>query len=83
MINYPQVYIAIAIVVLAIISIFVIYVGKNRKQKKPSGLAYFALLLVILGMFFEDRLPAYGLMGAGALLAVIGIIRDLRTSKGI
>lgn len=83
MINTTQIYIAIAIIVLAAIAAFVIYVGKSKKQKKPSKLAYFALLLVILSMFFEDRLPAYSLMGAGVLLAVIDIIRNLKTTKEV
>ena len=81
MIGTTQIYIAIAIIVLGAIVVSVVYVVKNEEQRKPSKLAYAALLSVILGMFFENSLIAYSLMGAGVLLAAIGIVRDLRATK--
>jgi len=74
-----QIYLAISITVLAIIAILVIIVGKKKQQKRPSKLALFAFFLVIVGIFFVDnRLIGYGFIGAGVLVAIIDIIRNLK-----
>jgi len=72
-----QIYLAIAIIVLAIIAILVIIVGKKRQQKRPSKLALFSFFLIIAGIFFgENRLIGYGLIGAGVILAIIDIFKN-------
>lgn len=74
-----QIYLAISIIVLAIIAILVIIVGRKKQQKRPSKLALFAFFLVIVGIFFGDtRLIGYGFIGAGVLVAIIDIIRNLK-----
>ena len=77
MINTPEVYIAISIVVLLAIAVIVIFVRK--KQVKPrSSLAMLGMTLVVLGIIFisEGRLISYSFMGAGVLVSVIDIIRN-------
>jgi len=72
-------YIAISVVALAIIAIFVIYIMKKKPRKQPSKLAMFGMLLVVMGIIFgDDPLIGYGFIGAGVLLAVIDIIRNLK-----
>jgi chromate transport protein ChrA len=74
-----QIYLAISIIVLAIIAILVIIVGKKKQQKRPSKLALFAFFLVIVGIFFGDNhLIGYGFIGAGVLVAIIDIVRNLK-----
>jgi NADH:ubiquinone oxidoreductase subunit 6 (subunit J) len=82
MMNTPEIYIAITILVLAIIAVFVIYTRKNKKQKQPSKLISLAISLVILGIVFgDDRLIGYSLIGAGVLLSIIDIIKISKTNK--
>ena len=74
-----QIYLAIAIIVLAIIAILVIIIGKKRQQKRPSKLALFSFFLIIAGIFFGDnRLIGYGLIVAGVIVAIIDIVRNLK-----
>ena len=71
-----QIYIAISIVVLAIIALVVFFLNKNKKDKKLTPLAGLALGFVLSGIFFgDDRLIGYSLMGIGIVLAVIDIIK--------
>ena len=77
MINTPEVYIVISIVVLLAIAVIVIFVRK--KQVKPrSSLAMLGMTFVVLGIIFisEGRLISYSFMGAGVLVSVIDIIRN-------
>jgi len=68
-------YIAITLIVLAIVAIILVYRGKIKGQKRPSGLAFIALFLIITGILFgEDRLLGYSLTGAAIILAVIDIV---------
>ena len=70
-----MVYIVTAIIVLAILAIFFVFVRKNTGQKQPSRWVFLAFFLVIAGIVFsENRIIGYGLMGTGVLLAVIDII---------
>ncbi len=71
-----QIYIAISIVILAIIALLVFFVNKNKKAKKLTPLAGLAFGFVLAGIIFgEDRLIGYSLMGIGILLAIIDIIK--------
>jgi hypothetical protein len=75
--NTSQIYIAISIVVLAIIAILVIFTTKKKKRKQPSKLAMFAMLPVVLGIVFGDnRLIGCGFIGTGVLLSTIDIIKS-------
>ena len=77
MINTPEVYIAISIVVLLAIALIVIFVRK-KKEKPHSSLAILGMTFVVLGIIFisEGRLISYSFMGAGVLVSVIDIIRN-------
>ncbi len=76
--NASQIYIAISIVVLALIAILVFFVGKNKKIKKLSKLAGLSFAFIIAGIVFgEDRLLGYSLMGFGVILAIIDIIKKM------
>ena len=79
MINTPEVYIAISIVVLLAIALIVIFVRKT-KEKPHSSLAILGMTFVVLGIIFisEGRLISYSFMGAGVLVSVIDIIRNLK-----
>jgi len=79
MINTPEVYIAISIVVLLAIALIVIFVRK-KKEKPHSSLAILGMTFVVLGIIFisEGRLISYSFMGAGVLVSVIDIIRNLK-----
>ena len=82
MMNTPEVYIAISIVVLLAIALIVIFVRK-KKEQPHSRLAMLGMTLVILGIIFtsEGRLISYGFIGAGVLLSVIDIIRKTNINK--
>ena len=72
--NISQIWIAVSIIVLAVIAFLVFFVNKNRKGKRLTPLASLAFAFVLAGMFFGDnRLIGYGLMGVGVLLAVVDI----------
>ena len=77
--NPTQIYIAISIVVLAIIALLVFFVNKNKKGKKLTPLASLAFGFILAGIIFgDDRLISYSLMGVGVILAIIDIIKKLR-----
>jgi hypothetical protein len=74
MVNLPDVYILIAIVILAILVIVLVVEGKQMKTS-PTWWAFLAFPLIIAGIVFgENRFIGYGLIGAGILLAFIDII---------
>jgi len=76
--NASQIYIAISIVVLALIAILVFFIGKNKKEKKLSKLAGLSFAFIIAGIVFgEDRFLGYSLMGFGVILAIIDIIKKM------
>ncbi len=74
-----QIYIAISIVVLAIIALLEFFINKNSKDNKiltpPAGLAFGFVLAGVI--FSDDRLIGYSLMGIGIILAVIDMIKKL------
>lgn len=78
--NLSQIYIIISIVVLAIVAILVNFTIKKKKQKQPSKLAMLGMTLVVLGIIFgvSDRLIGYSFLGAGVLLSVIDILKNLQ-----
>ena len=82
MINTPEIYIAISIIVLLAIALIVIFVRK-KKEKTYSRLAMLGMTSVILGIIFssEGRLISYSFMGAGVLISVIEIIRNININE--
>ena len=72
--NASQIYILVAVVVLAVIALLVFVAGKREKRKLLSPLASLAFGFILAGSFFSDnRLIGYGLMCVGVLLAVVDI----------
>ena len=70
--NTSLIYIAVAIVVLAVVAILFFFVSKNRKENRLTPLAGLAFGFILVGILFGgDRLVGYSLLGAGVLLAVI------------
>jgi len=80
MMHATQIYITISIVVLAIIAILVFFVNKNKKERKLSKLAGLSFAFIISGIVFGDnRLIGYSLIGFGVILAIIDIIKKIKT----
>lgn len=74
------VYLAVTIVVLAVVCALVFLTGRGDRRNRLTPLAGLALAFVVSGMLFGDgRLVGYGLIGAGVILAVVDMIRR---SKG-
>jgi hypothetical protein len=72
--DISQIYIAVSIVVLAVVAFSIFVVRKNGKENRLTRLASLAFGFVLAGILFgEDRFIGYGLMGVGVLLAVVDI----------
>lgn len=72
--NISHIYIAVSIVVLAVVALLVFFVSKNRKENRLTPIASLATGFVLAGIIFgDDRLIGYGLLGVGVLLAVINM----------
>jgi len=70
--NTSQIFIAISIVMLAIVAILFLAARKNKKKFTPlAGLAWAFVLAGII--FGEDKLIGYSLMGVGVVLALINM----------
>ena len=80
--NTSQIFIAISIVMLAIVAILFLAARKNKKKLTPlAGLAWAFVLAGII--FGEDRLIGYSLMGVGVVLALINMfIQSKRKTTG-
>ena len=77
--NTSQIYIAISIIVLAVIALLFIVLGKSRKENRLTPLAGLAFGFIVAGIVFgDDRLIGYSLMGIGVLTAIIDMIKKLR-----
>jgi len=78
--NISQMYIVIAIVVLAVIVLLLFVVGKMGKRERLTPLAGFAFACILAGILFGDnRLVGYGLMGVGVILAIIDMFNKSKT----
>lgn len=78
--NPSQIYIAISIIILAIVAVLVIFVKKN-KGKKLSPLAGLAFACILAGIFFgAERWIGYSLLAVGVILAIIDMIQKMKTS---
>jgi len=78
--NPSQIYIAISIVVLAIIALIVFFVHKTKTDNKLTPLAGLAFFFILAGLFAGDnRLIGYSLISVGVILAVIDIVRKMKS----
>jgi uncharacterized membrane protein len=78
--NTSAAFVAVSIVVLAIIAILVFVAGRNRGENRLRPLAGLAWAFVLAGLFFgENRVIGYSLMGIGVVLAVVDIINRSRS----
>ena len=76
-----QIYIAISIIVLAIIASLLFFINKNKKDKKLTPLASYAFVFVLAGIIFgENKLLGYALMGTGVILAIIDMVNTYKKS---
>ena len=70
--NISQIYIAVTIVVLAVIAVLVLFGNKGKTQNRLTPVASLAFLLTLAGLFFGDNpFVGFGLIGVGVLLAVV------------
>ena len=77
--NPSQIYIAMSILVLAIIALLVFFGNKTKKEKKLTPLAGLAFGFILAGIIFgDDRLISYSLIGVGVILAIIDIIKKIK-----
>ena len=76
-----QSYIAVSIVVLAVVAVVVFFVSRKGGENRLTPLTGLAFGFVIAGILFsEDRFIGYGLLGVGVLLAVIDMFRRSGTA---
>jgi hypothetical protein len=76
-----QVYIAIAIVGLLLIAATLYLTARSGKRPTLTPLTGIALALIVASSLFEEnRLIAYGLIGAAVILAVVDALRRRRSS---
>ena len=74
-----QAYVAISILVLAVIAVLVFSVSKDKRPKRITPLAGLAFAFVLAGIVFGESRPiGYSLMGVGVALAVIDMVRKLK-----
>jgi hypothetical protein len=72
-------YIAISIVVLAVLTVLFFLPGKRKREKPLTRLAALAFAFVLAGIFFgENRFLGYGLIAVGVGFAVADMIRRSR-----
>jgi len=80
--NSSITYIAFAVVVLAVIAILTFFL--NKKEKRLSKLAGFSFVFVIAEIIFRDnRFIGYSLIGIGVIIAVIDMIKKIKTNSKI
>jgi hypothetical protein len=77
--DISQIYIAVAIVVLAVVALLVLFANKDQRAKRLTPLASLAFAFVLAGLLFGDnRLVGYSLMGVGVLLATLDIFNTTK-----
>lgn len=75
-------YIALFIVVLAVVALLVFFLGQNRRESRLSPLAGLAFGSMLAGLFFGDnRLIGYSLLGIGVILAVIDMVNQSKSKQ--
>jgi hypothetical protein len=82
--NPSHSFIAESIMVLALAAVFLFVAGRNRKTRKRTHLAALAFGFISAGILFgNDRLIGYPLLGIGAVLGIIDIVRNLRRNRDL
>ena len=77
-----QLYLAVSIVILAIIGVLEIAVNKNKTDRRLTPLFGLAAACILAGILFgEERFLGYGLLAVGVVLAVVDMIRKMRVPK--
>ena len=78
--NISQIYIAVSIVVLAVIAFFVLFLAKSKKGRNTlTPLAGLAFSFISAGIIFNhDRLIGYSLLAVGVVLAVIDMVKKIK-----
>ncbi|MBM3126474.1 MAG: hypothetical protein FJZ87_15625 [Chloroflexi bacterium] len=80
--NISQMYIAAAIIALAVIAVLVFLLNKDKTRTRLTPLAGLAFVFVLAGIIFGgNRLIGYGLMGGGVILAIVDIV--IKSKKGV
>jgi hypothetical protein len=78
-VNPAQIYILIAIIVLAIIFLIRYFLFKKREVKRLSPLTSLAYGFVLAGIFVgSNRVWGYSLIGIGVILAIIDILKEMK-----
>ena len=73
--NSTQIYIAVAIVVLAVIALAILFLRKDKKDRKISQMTWLAFAFILAGIVFSDeKWVGYSLIGVGVILSVVDII---------
>jgi len=74
-----QVFVWVAIGVLAVVAVLVLFVSRGRRENRLTPLAGLAFACVVSGIVFgEDKLVGYSLLGLGVVLAVVDIFNRSR-----
>lgn len=74
-----QICIVICVTALLAVALAYLYESKDNRTKKLSKLFKFAFTFILAGIVFgEDRLIGYILVGIGAMLAIVDILRNFR-----
>lgn len=77
-----QIYIAISIILLAIVAIIASFRSRNYNTKRLTPLAGIAFGFVLAGIiFWDNRVVGYGLIGVGMILSVIDLVIKHRASR--
>jgi hypothetical protein len=77
-----QVYVVIAVGVLAAVAVLVFLVGRRGERNRLTPLAGLAWACILAGLMFgESRALGYGLLAVGVSLAVVDMVRRLRETR--
>ena len=76
-----QIYIAVTVVILAVVALLVIWEGKSGGKTRLTPIAGLAFGFILAGLFFgERRSIGYSLLGVGVLLAIIDMVKRWKSS---
>jgi len=77
-----QIYIAISIILLAVVALVASFRSRNYNRKRLTPLAGIAFGFVLAAIMFSDnRIIGYSLIGVGIMLAVIDVVIKHRGNR--
>ena len=77
-----QIFIIVAIGVLAVLALVVFILNKDKKRTKMTPLVSFALVFIVVGIFFSDsQWLSYSAFGIAIVISVIDMIIKLKNKK--